>query len=108
VAPDVEDVHWFLYVVHLGTRFTRSARDQIIEDMRTEEIDVAAYSAPLHLQDFYRQLGWKKKDLFVTEKVADRALALPFHAHLTEDQIAFIVARAKESSINIGAGTPIY
>ncbi len=108
IAPDVEEVHWFLYVVHLGTRFTRSARDQIIEDMRTEEIDVAAYCAPLHLQDFYRQLGWKKKDLFVTEKVADRALALPFHAHLTEDQIAFIVGRAKESSINIGAGTPIY
>jgi len=108
VAPDVTEVHWMLYVVHLGTRFTRSARDQIIEDLRTEEIDVAAYAAPLHLQDYYRRLGWKKKDLFVTEKVADRAVALPFHAHLTEDQIAFAVARMKESSINVGAGTPIY
>ena len=76
--------------------------------MRTERIDVAAYAAPLHLQDHYRRLGWKKKDLFVTEKVADRAVALPFHAHLREDEIAFVVARMKESSINIGAGTPIY
>ncbi|MCC6828313.1 MAG: DegT/DnrJ/EryC1/StrS family aminotransferase [Novosphingobium sp.] len=108
VAPDVTEVHWLLYVVHLGTRFTRSARDQIIEDLRTERIDVAAYAAPLHLQDHYRRLGWKKKDLFVTEKVADRAVALPFHAHLREDEIAFVVARMKESSINIGAGTPIY
>ena len=108
IAPEVEEVHWFLYVVHLGTRFTRSARDQIIEDLRTEEIDVAAYSAPLHLQAAYRALGWKKKDLFVTEKVADRAVALPFHPHLSEEQIAFAVARMKESSINIGAGTPIY
>ncbi|MCB2014802.1 MAG: DegT/DnrJ/EryC1/StrS family aminotransferase [Sphingobium sp.] len=108
VAPDIEEVNWFLYVVHLGTRFTRSARDQIIEDLRTEEIDAAAYSAPLHLQSAYRALGWKKKDLFVTEKVADRAVALPFHPHLTEDQIAFTVARMKESSINVGAGTPIY
>ena len=108
VAPDVTEVHWMLYIVHLGTRFTRSARDQIIEDLRTEEIDVAAYAAPLHLQDYYRRIGWKKKDLFVTEKLADRAVAMPFHAHLREDQIAFAVARMKESSINIGAGTPIY
>lgn len=108
VAPDVEEVHWLLYVVHLGTRFTRSARDQIIEDLRTEEIDVAVYSAPLHLQAAYRARGWKKGDLFVTEKVADRAVALPFHPHLDEEQIAFMVARMKESSINIGAGTPIY
>jgi dTDP-4-amino-4,6-dideoxygalactose transaminase len=108
VGPDVEEVHWFLYVVHLGTRFSRSSRDQILEDLRTEEIDVWAYSAPLHLQAAYRNRGWKKKDLFVTEKIADRAVALPFHPHLTEDQIAFVVARMKESSINIGAGTPIY
>jgi dTDP-4-amino-4,6-dideoxygalactose transaminase len=108
VAPDVEAVHWLTYVVHLGTRFTRSARDQIIEDLRTEQVDVVPYSAPLHLQAAYRTMGWKKGDLFVTEKVADRAVALPFHPHLAEDQIAFIVARMKESSINIGAGTPIY
>ncbi len=108
VGPDIEKVHWFLYLVHLGTRFTRSARDQIIEDLATEEIEASAYAAPLHLQACYRALGWGKGDLFVTEKVADRAVALPFHPHLTEDHIAFVVARMKESSINAGAGTPIY
>lgn len=108
VAPDIKEVHWFLYVLHLGTRFTRSARDQIIEDLATEEVETSAYSAPLHLQTRYRELGWGKGNLFVTEKVADRAVALPFHAHLTEDHIAFVVARMKESSINAGAGTPIY
>ncbi|CAN5239540.1 DegT/DnrJ/EryC1/StrS family aminotransferase [soil metagenome] len=108
VAPDVEEANWFLYVVHLGTRFTKSGRDQIIEDLATEEIAAEAYSVPMHLQAAYRALGWAKGDLFVTEKVADRAVALPFHAHLTEDQIAFVVSRMKESSINSGAGTPIY
>jgi len=39
----------------------------------------------------------------VTEKVADRVVALPFHSHLTEDQIAFIVATMKDASINVGA-----
>ncbi|AJP72708.1 DegT/DnrJ/EryC1/StrS family aminotransferase [Sphingomonas hengshuiensis] len=108
VAPDVVEAHWFLYVVHLGTRFTRSGRDQIIEDLATEDIAAEPYSVPMHLQARYRALGWAKGDLFVTEKVADRAIALPFHAHLTDDQIAFVVSRMKESSINSGAGTPIY
>ena len=38
----------------------------------------------------------------------DRAVALPFHTHLTEDQIAFIVATMKDASINVGAGAAIY
>lgn len=108
VAPDVERVHWFLYVVHLGTRFTRSGRDAIVEDMHTEEVEALAYAMPLHLQRVYRDRGWKKGDLFVTEKVADRAIALPFHAHLLPEQIAFIVARLKDASINSGAGAAIY
>jgi perosamine synthetase len=107
VGPDVTEVHWFLYIVHLGTRFSRSSRDGIIEDLKKEEIEAAAYSVPLHLQPHYFDLGYRKKDFLVTEKVADRAVVLPFHAHLTEDQISFIVGTMKDASINIGAGAEI-
>jgi len=107
VAPDVTEVHWFLYIVHLGTRFSRSSRDGIIDDLKKEEIESAAYSVPLHLQPHYFDLGYRKKDFLVTEKVADRAVVLPFHAHLSEDQISFIVGTMKDASINIGAGAEI-
>jgi dTDP-4-amino-4,6-dideoxygalactose transaminase len=76
--------------------------------LRTEQIEAAAYSRPLHLQRHYVEQGYRRGDLFVTEKLADRALALPFHTHLSEDQIAFIVQTMKDSSINIGAGSAIY
>jgi perosamine synthetase len=108
VAPDVTEVNWFLYLVHLGTRFTRSSRDAIIEDLRVEEVEAAAYCHPLHLQRHYFDLGYRRGNFLVTEKVADRAVALPFHTHLTEDQIAFIVATMKDASINVGAGAAIY
>lgn len=108
IGPDVDKVHWFLYTVHLGTRFSRSSRDAIVEDLKTENIEAAAYSQPLHLQRNYLDLGRGGRELFVTEKVADRAIALPFHPHLTEDQIAFIVGTMKDASINVGAGTAIY
>jgi perosamine synthetase len=108
IAPEVDQVHWFLYVVHLGTRFTRSSRDAIIEDLKQEQIESCAYAQPLHLQRAYFDLGYRRGDLFVTEKVAERAVALPFHAHLTEEQVAFIVGTMKDASINIGAGAAIY
>jgi dTDP-4-amino-4,6-dideoxygalactose transaminase len=46
--------------------------------------------------------------LFLTEKIADRGIALPLHGHLTDDEVHFIVQTAKDSSINVGAGTAIY
>ncbi len=108
IGPDVTEVHWFLYLVHLGTRFTRSSRDAIVNDLHTEKIEAAAYCQPQHLQAFYTNLGYRKGDFLVTEKVADRIIALPFHAHLSEDQIGFIVQTAKDASVNIGAGSAIY
>lgn len=108
LGPDVDEVHWFLYIVHLGTRFTRSSRNQIIEDMAEEKVEVAAYCNPMHVQYFYTQLGYARGSFFVTEKISDRALALPFHAGLSDDEVEFIVATAKDSSVNVGAGAAIY
>lgn len=108
VAPDVTDVNWFLYVVHLGTRFSRSSRDAIARDLGVERVEATAYCQPLHLQRRYFDLGYRRGDLKVTEKIADRAIALPFHTHLTEDHIAFIVETMKDASINVGAGATIY
>lgn len=107
-APEVEELHWMVYLVHLGTRFTRSSRDAILQDLGTEQIEASAFCYPLHLQSHYTALGYRKGDYFVTEKLADRAIALPFHGHLTEDQIGFIVKTAKDASINVGAGAAIY
>lgn len=108
LAPDVDEVNWFLYTVHLGTRFTQSSCRSIVEDMQTAEVEAALYSHPLYLERYYIEQGWRKGSCFVTEKVADRAIALPFHTHLEEEQIKFIVTTAKDASINVGAGAAIY
>jgi perosamine synthetase len=108
LAPDVNEVHWFLYTVHLGTRFTQSSCRAIVEDMHTAGVEAEMYSMPLYLERYYLDQGWRKGTCLVTEKVADRAIALPFHAHLTGEQIKFIVKTAKDASVNVGAGAAIY
>lgn len=107
-APDVTEMHWMLYLVHLGTRFSRSSRDAIVDDLHGAGIKALAYSSPLHLQRLYFDSGYRRGDFLVTEKIADRAVALPFHAHLTAGEIEFIVETLKDASINVGAGAAIY
>ena len=109
IAPGVDEVHWFLYTVHLGTRFSGSSRDALVDDLETELVESSAYCQPLHLQRAYiEHYGYRKGDFKVTEKVADRSIALPLHGQITEDQVAFIVKTAKDASINVGAGAAIY
>ncbi|NNM57807.1 MAG: hypothetical protein HKL97_11690 [Acidocella sp.] len=100
-------MHWMFYLVHLGTRFSRSSRDVIAAGLHGAGVEVLAYSSPLHLQRPYLDAGYRRSDFLVTEKIANRAITLPFHAHLTAGEIEFIVETLKDVSINIGAGTAI-
>lgn len=108
VAPEVDEVHWMLYLVHLGHRFTASACAQIVDDLRTEGIEAALYCQPLHQQFHYTQQGWQRGRLPLAERIADRALALPFHGGIDAEQVQFIVKTLKDSSVNVGAGAAIY
>ena len=108
LGADVDEVHWMLYVVHLGARFTASARRQIIDDLAADRIEAAAYCQPLHQQFHYQQLGMARGQLPLTERIADRALALPLHAGLDADQVRFVVKTLKDASVNVGAGAAIY
>lgn len=108
IAPDVDEVHWMLYLVHLGKRFTPSACAQIVEDLATEWIESVMYCQPLHQQHHYTRQGWQRGRLPLAERIADRALALPLHTHLAPEHVKFIVKTLKDSSVNVGAGAAIY
>lgn len=113
ISVDVDEVHWMLYVVHLGKRFSGSARAQMIDDLLSCGIEAVAYSHPLHQQFFYmntgdaigRQRGGLLRD---TDRISDRALALPLHTQLDETQVTYIVKTLKDTATNVGAGAAIY
>jgi dTDP-4-amino-4,6-dideoxygalactose transaminase len=112
IAVDVDEVHWMLYVVHLGKRFGASARAQMIDDLRSCGIETAAYSHPLHQQFYYMQtgdaIGRQRGLLRDTDRIADRALALPLHTLLDATQVGYIVKTLKDTATNVGAGAAIY
>jgi dTDP-4-amino-4,6-dideoxygalactose transaminase len=112
IAEDVNEVHWMLYVVHLGKRFSGSARAQMIDDLRSCGIETVAYSHPLHQQFYYMNagdaIGQRRGVLIDTDRIGDRALALPLHTQLDEEQVQYIVKTLKDTATNVGAGAAIY
>lgn len=101
-----------LYVVHLGKRFSGSARTQMIDDLLAFGIETVSYSHPLHQQFYYMNageaIGQRRGVLMDTDRIGDRALALPFHTQLDEEEVQYIVKTLKDAASNVGAGAAIY
>jgi perosamine synthetase len=89
VARPHVDVSWFVYVVTLAEGVDR---DAIMSYMRSRGVPTRAYFSPLHLQPYVRErLGDLRGALPVTESVAPRTLALPFHNNLSEEDTERVV-----------------
>jgi len=91
-VPTVRDhvrISWFVYVVLLAEGIDR---DAVIGAMGEKDIPVRAYFPPLHLQPFVaKRIDVSRGSLTVTEEVAERTLAIPFHNNLREEQIDRVV-----------------
>jgi perosamine synthetase len=94
VKPHVA-ISWFVYVITLSADVDREA---IIESLASRGIPSRAYFPPLHLQPYIRErFGTREGMLPVTEDIARRTLALPFHNNLTEAQVERVVAALKSA-----------
>jgi perosamine synthetase len=91
---------WFVYVVRFDSSISR---DNVAARMSANGIPTRNYFPPIHLQPLYlERYGYKQGQFPVTERVSASALALPFHANLSEGDIGR-VCDALEAAIDAGA-----
>lgn len=85
VAPEVDVMSWFVFVVRLEDRYGEADRDAIMAGLREEGIQCSNYFAPIHLQPYFKdRYGYRPGDFPRCESLAARTIALPFHHQLTE------------------------
>ena len=53
------------------------------------------YPIPLHLQNCFKYLGYKKGDFPVAEELAETGLSLPMFPEMTEEQIEYVCGKIK-------------
>jgi dTDP-4-amino-4,6-dideoxygalactose transaminase len=91
------DISWFVFVVRLAEGFTIEQRDRILQQMQSQNIQVGNYFAPVHLMPFIAgKFGHKPGDFPIAESTSARVIALPFHNHLTKDQVDIVCTALKQ------------
>ena len=89
VRPHVR-MSWFVYVVTLDSDLDR---DPIMREIEAAGIPVRGYFPPVHLQGYMREAaGSGPGQLPVTESIARRTIALPFHNRLPDEALDRVVA----------------
>jgi perosamine synthetase len=89
---------WFVFVVRLTDDFSAEQRDRILRQMAGRNIQVSNYFPPVHLMPFIAdQFDYEKGDFPVTESTSQRTIALPFHNHLTKDEVAIVCQNLREA-----------
>ncbi len=72
-------------------------RDVVLDAMKQKGIGVLIhYPIPLHLQEAYADLGYKKGDFPVSEMLASEVLSLPMFPHMKKEQIEYVCSSLKD------------
>lgn len=89
--PDGQSAY-HLYPVLLKLDLVAQTRATVFDEMRKAGIGVNVNYIPVHLQPYYRDLGFKKGDFPQAEAYYEATLTLPLFASMTESQQDQVVA----------------
>jgi perosamine synthetase len=79
---------WFVYVITLAEGIDRAAVARAAEN---RGVPVRAYFSPVHMQRYIIDCLGYSQGLALTESIAKRTLAIPFHNQLTATEIEAVV-----------------
>ena len=77
---------WAQYSIRVNNR------DELQEKLKLAGIPTAVhYPMPLHLQECFAYLGYKKGDFPISEVVSNEIMSLPMNPYVTDEEIKYIV-----------------
>ncbi len=91
--PQIRTPHIAAEAVSIYNQYTLvcERRDELMRHLQGKDIGCAIYyPLPLHLQECFTDLGYRKGDLPVAEAMADRVLSIPIYPELTIEQMEYV------------------
>jgi len=92
--PDAESA-WHLYVVRLQLDRINLSHRQVFEGLRAAGIGVNLHYIPVHLQPYYRDLGFAEGDFPQAERYYAEAISLPLFPLLSDEQQDYVVEQLR-------------
>jgi UDP-4-amino-4,6-dideoxy-N-acetyl-beta-L-altrosamine transaminase len=84
---------WHLFVIRLHKAERRRA---VFEQLRSVGIGVNVHYIPVHLQPYYRDLGFSPGDYPLAEDYYSRAISIPIFSSLTTEDQSTVIERLKD------------
>ncbi|MBC3345750.1 UDP-4-amino-4,6-dideoxy-N-acetyl-beta-L-altrosamine transaminase [Pseudomonas sp. SWRI196] len=94
LQPDAESA-WHLYVVRLQLDGITLSHLQVFEGLRAAGIGVNLHYIPVHLQPYYRDLGFATGDFPQAERYYSEAISLPMFPSLSDEQQDYVVEQLR-------------
>ena len=82
------------YAKHVYHQYTVRVknRTEVMKKLADKGINpLIHYPIPIHLQECYRELNYKKGDFPIAEKCCEEIMSLPMYPELTEEEIRYVV-----------------
>jgi len=92
--PEAESA-WHLYVVRLQLDRINLSHRQVFEGLRAAGVGVNVHYIPLHLQPYYRDLGFAEGDFPQAERYYAEAISLPLYPLLSDEQQDYVVEQLR-------------
>lgn len=86
-----------LYVVRLHSAPGRPTRRSLFDHLRAQGIGVNLHYMPVHLQPYYRDLGFMPGQCPHAEQYAEEAITLPLFASMSETQQDAVIVALEEA-----------
>jgi UDP-4-amino-4,6-dideoxy-N-acetyl-beta-L-altrosamine transaminase len=93
----LDESAWHLYVIRIDPARAGTTRRQVYDFLRANEIGVQVHYIPVHLQPYYRALGFGPGHCPEAERYGEEALSLPLYPALSDGEQDRVVASLKQS-----------
>ncbi len=87
-TPFVEDNIYHAYHLYV---IQTDRRKELYDYLRKNNIFTQVHYSPVHLNPYYKKMGWQENDYPIAENYYNKALSLPMFPTLTEEEQSFVI-----------------
>lgn len=85
-VPDYSEPVWHVFAIRT------QHRDELAQYLADKEISTNKhYPIPMHMQECYKDLGYKQGDLPIAEEISATELSIPMYYGMTDEDISYVI-----------------
>ena len=88
------DPSWHLFVILLDNEVQRK---KVFDYLHSKDIKVQVHYIPIHMQPYYKNLGFNWGQFLNSEEYYKRSISLPMYHSLTDQEQDYVIATVKEA-----------